>query len=327
MALIVSPNLTVDRTVSLPRLEPGSVLRPRRAVVTAGSKGLNVGRVLASLGARPRLVGFVPTEDTALVRKLFGPEPVELVRVEVTGELRVATIYLEDDGRVTVLNEPGPDVAADDWRRFERAVDEELRTGGHPTLVCSGSLPPGAPVDAYGRLTNIAHRAGARSVVDAATDVLAATLPHGPDYVTPNLAEAEAALGVAEGEPVEERDPHVQERSAAAVRALCAAGARRAVVTAGAAGAAFGDVEAVRWVPGIPVQVRNPIGAGDSFVGGFVRALEAQHDPLPAVLRGLATATASCEHDLAGGFELHRVEEIEGVLVAQLDLGQHLSRG
>lgn len=316
MTLIASPNLTVDRTVSLPRLEPGAVLRPRRAVVTAGSKGLNVGRVLAALREPARLVGFVPTDDAALVRRLFGAEPVEVLGVDVDGDLRVATIYLEDDGRVTVLNEPGPDVAADDWRRFQEAVEEELTSGGHATLVCSGSLPPGTPGDAYGRLTTIARRAGVRSVVDAATDVLAEALAHAPDYVTPNLAEAEGALGLGQGEPVHEEGPDVAERAASAVRALCAAGARHAIVTAGAAGAAFGDTDAVRWIRGVHVRVRNPIGAGDSFVGGFVGALESGEEPLPAVLRGLATATASCEHDLAGGFEPRRVAEIEAVLAA-----------
>src|SRR6185503_17425043 len=43
--LIATPNITIDRTVRLPELRPGSVLRPSRALATAGGKGVNVARV------------------------------------------------------------------------------------------------------------------------------------------------------------------------------------------------------------------------------------------------------------------------------------------
>ena len=310
MPLIVSPNLTADRTVSLDRLVPGSVLRPRRAVVTAGCKGLNVGRVLAALEDPAVLVGFLPGEDADLTTRLFAREPVPLVGIEVQGQLRVATIYLEDDGRVTVLNEPGPDVSGDDWERLGAQVSRRLGGGARTSLVCSGSVPPGTPDEAYGRLTEIAHRHGARAIVDAARQALVAALPFAPDVVTPNLSEAEAALGWATGELVDEQGDDVPDRAQDAARALCDAGARSAVVTAGGAGAAFAAADGVRWIPGVPVTARNPIGAGDSFVGGLVQALDTDATPLAAVIRGMAVASASCEHDLAGGFDPDRADEL-----------------
>ena len=115
--LIATPNLTVDRTVRLTELRPGSVLRPSRAVVTAGGKGVNVGRVSAAFGRRATLVGFVAEVDAPVLTRLFAVEPLDLAGVPVPGEARASTIYLEDSGRVTVLNEPGPEVSADDWRR------------------------------------------------------------------------------------------------------------------------------------------------------------------------------------------------------------------
>lgn len=319
VAVIVSPNLTVDRTVPVDLLVPGAVLRPGRAVVTAGCKGLNVGRSLAALGASGTLLGFLPRTDVQLVQRLFDPEPVPLVGVEVDGELRVATIYLEDSGRVTVLNEPGPQVNEADWQRLADAVDNQLGGHDHPLLVCSGSLPPGAPDDGYGRLTAIARRHGAPAVIDAARDVLISSLASEPDLVTPNLAEAEAALGWTTGEPVTDARTDVTdvaERAQVAVRAMCAAGARTAVVTAGSAGAAFGDRRDVRWIRGVNVTVRNPIGAGDAFVGGLVHALGRGEDTLSAVVRGLATASASCEQERAGGVDPARAEELSAEYAA-----------
>jgi 1-phosphofructokinase family hexose kinase len=342
--LIATPNIAVDRTVRLPELRPGQVMRPSRAVVTAGGKGLNVGRAwhalkalagadsdrLHRLGAYPvtlggdrarpgggtaTLVSFRGTADAEFVDRLFAAEPVRFVGVDVPGEARVATIYLEQSGRVTVLNEPGPELTAGDWARYEAAVAAELTGGRHRTLVCSGSLPPGAPDDAYARLVQIGRRAGVRVVVDAARAALAAALAAGPDAVTPNLAEADGVMNGHSHEAVDEAGLDVPHRAGAAAEALCARGARSAVVTAGAAGAAYCAASGgVIWVPTVKVEVVNPIGAGDSFVAGLVHGWEGGADGVDAVTFALATATASVEQELAGGVDPRRVREIVGQL-------------
>jgi 1-phosphofructokinase family hexose kinase len=308
--LIATPNITVDRTVRVAQLRPGSVLRPSRAVVTAGGKGVNVGRVAAAFGRRATLVGFQPADDSAVLGRLFAAEPLAFVGVPVPGEARVATIYLEDSGRVTVLNEPGPQIPPDGWRRYERVLADELAGGGHRTLVCTGSLPPGVPDDGYGRLVAIGRAAGVRVVVDAAREGLAGVLGAGPDIVTPNLAEAEGVLWGHADEAVAETGPDVAARARAAVRELCRRGARTAAVTAGAAGTAYGDARGAVWVPTVEVRVANPIGAGDSFVGGLVEALEEGRTGVDAVIFAVATATASVEHELAGGVDPQRAREI-----------------
>lgn len=316
MTLIVSPNLTVDRTLRLDRFVPGTVMRPSRATVTAGAKGVNVGRVLHALGDHAVLVGFVPTADEDLAELLFDPEPFELLGVPIAGHLRVATIYLEADGRTTVLNEPGPQADEPDLARLCETVANRLAVGDHRTMACSGSLPPGLPVDTYARLTGIAHAHDVEVVVDAAREVLAAALPAGPDLVTPNLAEAEAALGRDTGEAVDDIGPDVRDRALAAGQALVRAGARAAVVTAGAAGAALVEADTARWLPGVAVDVVNPIGAGDSLVGGYLHAHGQGAARIDAVIAGMATASASCEQDLAGGVDPARVSVLQAAMRA-----------
>lgn len=339
--LIATPNITVDRTVRLPELRLGSVLRPPRAAVTAGGKGLNVGRVVAAFGRRATLVGFRPDDDAVLLDRLFAAEPVEFRGVPVAGDVRVATIYLEDSGRVTVLNEPGPEISATAWREYEDVIAAELATGRHQTLICTGSLPPGAPDDGYGRLVGIGHDARVRVVVDAARAALAGAVPAGPDIVTPNLAEAAGVLrgdageresrgdgpdrggarapsdgAAADVESVHDGDPDVPDRAREAVRELCRRGARSAAVTAGAAGTAYGDAAGVTWVPTVQVPVVNPIGAGDSFVGGLVEAWETGGAGIDAIVFAVATATASVEQQLAGGVDPARARELVAAVAA-----------
>jgi fructose-1-phosphate kinase PfkB-like protein len=170
------------------------------------------------------------------------------------------------------------------------------------------------PDGGYGRLVTIGRRAGVRVVVDAARAALAAALDAGPDLVTPNFAEADGVLSGHADEPVSEAGPDVPLRACAAARELCRRGARSAAVTAGAAGTAFAGDGAVVWVPTVQVDVVNPIGAGDSFVGGLVEALEEGRTGADAVIFAVATATASVEQELAGGVDPRRARELAGRL-------------
>src|SRR5919199_3408396 len=190
--LIAGPNLTIDRTSTIPELRPGDVLRVDGVVVTPGGKGLNVARAALALGAEARLVGFVPGHTGRAAAALIAEEGVALDAVPAPGEIRSTAVILEPGGRATVINEPGPAIGEPEWAALEQAIAAGL--AGHRVLVCSGSLPPGAPADGYGRLARPAHEAGSPVVVDASGDTLAAALAARPDAITPNLAEAEGLL-------------------------------------------------------------------------------------------------------------------------------------
>jgi 1-phosphofructokinase len=298
--VVAGPNLTIDRTLSIDELRPGEVLRFERAVVTPGGKGVNVARVARELGARAVLVGFVPGRTGAAGAALLADEGIALRGVEVGGELRSTAVVLERSGRVTVFNEPGPSLAPGEWELFEGVVSDALSE--ERVLACSGSLPPGAPGDAYARLVGLAHERGAVAIVDVGGEQLRAAVAAGADVVTPNLAEAEGLLHGRADESVEAGDPGVvRERAVAAARALVERGAARAVVTAAEAGAAVADGWMVRWAAAPVVsEVRNPIGAGDALVGGLALALERGAEFADAVGVGMACGAASVETDTAG---------------------------
>ena len=304
--VIAGPNLTIDRTLSIDELRPGEVLRFERAVVSPGGKGVNVARVARDLEAAAVLVGFVPGRTGAAGALLLADEGIALRGVDVGGELRSTAVVLERSGRVTVFNEPGPALAPEEWVRFEGvvadALDAEGATASQRVLACSGSLPPGAPADAYARLVAVAHERGAVAVVDVGGEQLAAAVADGADVVTPNLAEAEALLHGRADETVDAGDVAVvRQRALAAARALVERGAARAVVTAAEAGAAVADGWMARWLAAPVVsQVRNPIGAGDALVGGLSLALGQGEEFAAAVALGMACGAASVETDVAG---------------------------
>jgi 1-phosphofructokinase family hexose kinase len=312
--LVAGPNLTIDRTLAIGELRPGEVLRFDRVVVTPGGKGLNVARAARALGHPALLVSFLPGHTGRAAAAMIAEEGIELSGVPTAGELRSTAVVQERGGRTTVLNEPGPPVDERRWADYENAVRGRLTS--RSLLVCSGSVPPGAPADAYGRLTEIAHAAGGRAVVDAAGETLLRALDAAPDLVTPNLSEAEGALGLAAGGAAVQTGADARPRATAAAEALVRQGARAAVVTADAAGAAVAaGVETAEFIPAPRVaEVRNPIGAGDVLLSALAAALERGEGLSEAARAGVAAAAASVEWPTAGELDPARARELAALM-------------
>jgi 1-phosphofructokinase family hexose kinase len=293
---------------------PGSVHRTGTATISLGGKGVNVARVARSFGQPGVLIGFLPAFSAVELDTLAAAEGAELDGIPIVGTVRAASILLELSGRVTVFNEPGPTVEEVDWTRLLREVVR--RAPAHRTVVCSGSLPPGSPPDAYARVVAVARRAGLRSVVDAKGEVLLSALAEHPDVVSPNLPEAEALVSGATIEDVDPTGDLVVQRAADAVQSLIERGAHNAIVSAGSHGAAFSSAGQIAFCPAPRVAVVSPIGAGDSLVGGLVQALEVGQPWDLAVPFALAVASASCEQSVAGYVDVSRARDLAAGLSA-----------
>jgi 1-phosphofructokinase family hexose kinase len=302
--LILGTNLTQDRIVRLGTLVPGAVLRAVTVDTVPGGKPVNVARAARALGGRPTLVANCPGAEGGRLADLLTEGGLVIVTVRTAGTLRTATIVLEDDGRTTVINEPGPPLDDAGRTAFLDAYVDTLAGQRPQVVVASGSLPPGAPADLYATVVRLAVEHGANAVVDAGGPVLAAALRAGPALVKPNLAEAESALRALDGpgsrpgvtdavEEVDETGDDVAGRCAAAAQALVAAGARAAVVSGGRSGAALHAGDRSWWFTAPLVTVVNPVGAGDAMVAGVAVALE-RGQSLPAAVRyGVAAAADS----------------------------------
>jgi 1-phosphofructokinase family hexose kinase len=300
--LVAAPNLALDRIARLSELRAGEVLRFREARVTAGGKGVNVCRAARLLGRPALLVGLLPGRTGRAVAELLREEGLELVGVECPGEVRAATIVIEDSGRVTVLNEPGPRVGEAQWKSYEAAV-----AGQQPdtVLVCSGSAPPDVPADAYARLV-----AGRTAIVDATGELLRAALKAQPEWVTPNVSEAEEALSGKTWHATAAGDD-AQRRATEAAAELVRRGARNAAVTAGAVGVAVAGTEGEYFVRAPWVTARNPIGAGDCFTAALAAGLETDRQQLDAIRAAVAVAAASVEDETPGLFDRKRAQLLE----------------
>jgi len=301
--LVVGANLTQDRLITLPALVPGAVLRADNVQVRPGGKPVNVARVAAGLGTPPTLVANLPGRLGALAGDALRTEGLDVVGVATPGELRSATIVTEADGRVTVLNEPGPVLTSGDVEGLLSAYDDTLHSRSPRVVVVPGSLPPGAEPAFYVELVTRGHRHGARVLVDAGGPALLAALDAGADLVKPNVAEAEWFLRAGrpgDHELVDDRDTGTRERCLEAAATLVARGAVAALVSGGRHGAALHAEGRSTWFPTPPVRAVNAVGAGDALVAGVAVALDGGRPLRDAVGFGMVVAAESVTHATPG---------------------------
>lgn len=282
MIACVAANPSVDRLLEVEVLRPGEIHRPRRAAAVAGGKGLNVARAAAALGGQATALALLGGHAGRWIAEQLAAERVQARCAWRAGETRTCVSIVDQrDGRLTEFYEPGAPVTADEWRTFEALVAAELAPGVLVTL--SGSLPPGAPADGWAQLARRAADIGARALLDGHGEPLLLALRERPAVVKVNAAEAQAATDlVVSG----------QRSALLAAQRLAWLGARAAIVTLGAAGAALVDAGGAWWVGAGP-SGRYPVGSGDAFLAGLAVALD-RGEPLPAACRlGAAAAAAN----------------------------------
>ena len=264
----VSLNTAVDKTATVERLIPGTIHRPTVRSVVPGGKAVNAIRAAGHLGLDGEVVAVLGGHTGAWFRAAMADRSIPLHAVEVAAETRSCLSVLDQTtGELTELYEAGIELEDRDWPRVEDALREALGSGGPScVVVLAGSLPPGAPVDAYGRLGAIASGLGARTVVDVAGPPLMAALDARPWLVKVNAAEVETVTGTS---------ARTRKRAVEAAQALIDRGADSAIVTRGIHGAALVTRDGTWVLGGLPAARRGPysVGSGDAFLGGLLVGL------------------------------------------------------
>jgi 1-phosphofructokinase family hexose kinase len=283
----VSVNAAIDKIAAVDRLRPGQIHRPDLLSVVPGGKALNVARAAATLGMPVRAVAILGGHAGDWMEAALRARAIETRAVRIAGETRTCLSVLDaETGTLTEFYERGLALDTGDWAMIEQALEAELADDPSGSLVVlAGSLPPGAPVDAYARLTLRSKAAGARAVVDADRAALDEALAARPWLVKVNAHEAAVATGLGGTD---------EAAVVAAAHALAETTGGVALVTRGLDGAVVVDDSGVAWhIGGPPERGRYPVGSGDSLLAGFVVALAAGFALPEAARRGSAVGAAN----------------------------------
>jgi 1-phosphofructokinase family hexose kinase len=304
MILCVAGNPSVDKLFEIDRIKLGAFHRPQHFVQVPGGKGLNVARAASTLGAPVIVTGVLAGHagrwiDDELTEEGVGHRFVWAASGETRSSLSVAE---SDHAHLTEFYEAGSPLTADDWGALESTVGELL--GDASWIAISGSVPPGAPEDAYARFTAAARARGVRSAVDSRGPHLAAALEEGPDLVKINVHEAEELLGhTIEGAPA-------AHDAALEIRERSGGDGHAAVVTMGADGAVLVAPGGTAMHGRLYAKGSYPVGSGDSFLAGLLAALDTRKQWEGALRLALGAATANAEQPGAGRLDPRRAADL-----------------
>jgi ribokinase len=242
--LTVLGSLNMDISVTVPELPaPGATVLGSAAVFAPGGKGANQAVAAARLAGQAQMsvamIGCTGDDDFGrTLRAALRAEGVDdsAVRTVAGAPTGIAMITVDQAGENMITVAPGAnhEVSTADVSTADQAGTASPETASPETasafrdvLVISAEVPvpviSAALVASAGRMLRVLNLAPAPP---EAADLVAA----GPDWLVVNESEAAAVLG--------RRVAGLAEAAAAAAD-LVAAGARNAVVTAGAAGAAY----------------------------------------------------------------------------------------
>ncbi|MFL5907281.1 MAG: 1-phosphofructokinase family hexose kinase [Solirubrobacterales bacterium] len=305
MILTVTLNAAIDRTVAVPSFRQGNRHRAVEASTVAGGKGVNVARALKSLDRPVIATGLAGGPTGARLMERLAEESILTDFTWIAGESRTNLAVIDPtSGEQTEINERGPDVTAEELERFLEKLLYLAR--GARLCAVAGSLPPSVPPSFSARMVEELKALGVETIVDTEGEPLLASLRAEPSAVTPNLREAEGAVG----HEFTDREDLLR-----GLASLVELGATDAVITRpeGCAASLLDADEQRRRVYEVSAPEMEPVatvGSGDAFLAGFVAARYDDRPPEECLRYAVACGAESTLHFGAGGIDPTEVERL-----------------
>ena len=313
MILTVTLNTAIDKTLAVPNFRLGRRHRTVEQTTFPGGKGVNVARVLKTLGAPVIATGLAGgATGTRLVEQLTQVSVLsDFVRIREESRTNTAVID-PTTGEQTEINERGPSVSEQEVELF---VDKLLYLArGADVVVFAGSLPRGVEPSIYANLVKDLRKVGVQTVVDADGEPMRLAVRAEPDVISPNVIEAEELVG---------HEFNEEEDRVIAVREMVNLGAREAIMTLpdGCVASILVDGAPVLhrvWIE--PREAVAAVGAGDAFLAGFVAARYLGTPPAECLRFAVACGAESTQRLGAGLIDPREVDRLLGEIeIERLD--------
>lgn len=271
MILTLTMNPSIDMSYPLEHLTIDDVNRVASVSKTAGGKGLNVSRVIRLMDRDLLASGFNGGHFGAYLEQKLDEDQIKHDFVPIKDEIRNSIAILHDNGEQTEILEPGPEISAEDRRRFLDYFEKNVAK--YKVVTISGSLPKGLEKEFYAELVKIANQHDVKVLLDTSGDSLKAGLEgeQKPYLIKPNETEIAQLLNI-------ERLSDEIDYQALKDNLLSPIfdGVSFIVVSLGAAGA-FVKANGKFYKALIPkINVVNPVGSGDSTLAGLAIGISEQ---------------------------------------------------
>lgn len=263
MITTVTLNPTIDRTIILDSFHHGSINKIKSVKEDAGGKGINVAKVLQSLGYHTCAIGFIGKNNREYVETLLESEQLANDFITVEGQTRFNTKLVEMDSKVTTdIKEIGFEISGENRRSLEELITTYAKKS--EVMTFNGSIPQGLPSNIYFDLISIANEY-TKTVLDTDGVFLLEGLKASPYIIKPNIQELETAIG-------RKLDSH-EDIKIAARELIRDYHIKYVLVSMGAKGSILISAHKAMYAKSLKVDVKSSVGAGDAMTAGFIYAV------------------------------------------------------
>ncbi len=259
----VTLNPAIDRTYYVKSFALNSVNRAVKVRNDVGGKGINVSGIASICGFKSIATGFVSGANGRYIEDSLRQMDVTTDFVHTMGETRVNTKIVDlENKNYTDINESGPAVTDTDIAELLKKCSKIAKESD--VFYVGGSYPPNITPDIYRKLIKIGKDSNAITVLDADGEAFMEGLKAGPDIIKPNQTELETLIG--------RKIKSVAEAVQATVE-IVEKGIGTVLLTLGGNGAIAAGKSGVYRAYPAKVDVKSTVGAGDSFLCGYIYGL------------------------------------------------------
>lgn len=287
MISVVCLSPAIDVTYRVEKVALGESNRVLSVQKRPGGKGVNVARVLQSLGASPRLHIPLGGSNGAWIISELQKLGVETQFVPIAAETRSALAVV--DNQVSVFNEPASQISENDLDLLEQGIASSA------VIVVSGSVPKSIAPEIFREFLGSCKQKTETLIVDTSGEYLLAAAEHA-DYLKPNLEELVEATKL----PMKEALAQISQQGT------------KVILSMGENGVELHGDRVLK--AKAPKQTGNPTGAGDALVAGFAHKLSESEQQ--ALEFGCALSAASVRSQVAGEFNPEDLTEIQNQMGA-----------
>jgi len=279
MIYTLTLNPSVDYIINVDDIQLGQLNRTKAEAKFPGGKGINVSRLLGSMGVKSIATGFLGGFTGTYVKQALQKEGIETAFVEVEEDTRI-NIKLKSSSE-TEINAQGPEISA---HNLQRLKDQIMKLTVDDILVLAGSIPSRLPKTIYEDLVKICKETGAEFVVDAEGSILQRVLPYQPFLIKPNHHELGQFF---------DKEITSCEDALYYGKKLVELGAKNVIVSLAEKGAVFINEELALTSTVPKGELKSSVGAGDSMVAGFLSKSLNNGDLMEAFRYSVASGSAT----------------------------------
>ena len=299
MILVVNLNASVDKRYKISEVTKGSVMRASHVDNTPGGKGIHVANVVTILKEDCIATGFLGGKTGEFIEEKLNEYNIRQDFVKIQGDTRECIAIITDDLTQTEILEPGPEVKISEQDEFIKKYTELIKDSD--IIVASGSLPRNIPKDFYKKLIKMANDLGKKFLLDTSGELLKEGIKAKPFFIKPNKDEIEALTG---------RKIETIEDAIAEIKEFHKQGIELVVISLGSDGSVAGYNNKFYKVNVPKVNAVNPVGSGDSYVGGIAVALQRGYNIEDMLKYASACGTANALEEETGFVNKNTVEDL-----------------